>query len=150
MPKRKLYYNERPICSYPGCNNLAKKRYCNDGRILFRSCCNTHEDIKYNRKRKRYGITNVIRRMKNKIPNDKCSKCGWDYGKCHRHRITSGIEGGKYIPENVIVLCATCHALIHKENKMNEKIKKEPVVITQAPIFYIPPLIEIIGNNFLP
>lgn len=41
-----------------------------------------------------------------------CDICKSDKN-LERHRIIPGIKGGKYIPENIVMVCSTCHKQIH-------------------------------------
>lgn len=48
-----------------------------------------------------------------------CEKCGFD-DFVTRHRIKPGRKGGKYTPDNVVILCPNCHILAELK-KLPEK-----------------------------
>lgn len=52
-----------------------------------------------------------------KLTDTSCEACGWGINGLpvglNRHRLVPGKLGGKYTKENVITLCANCHAVAH-------------------------------------
>ena len=94
----------RDICSVEGCNSLVHRR----GKNSYRTVCCTHHKKKYGMKT---GSGYASSRY-NTIPNNKCSRCGWE-GPCDRHRIAKG----PYAKENVITLCPNCHRIEHWTEK---------------------------------
>lgn len=45
-----------------------------------------------------------------------CQECGRSEDKCgilEFHRIKRGNAGGKYVPNNLMIICSHCHKLIH-------------------------------------
>ena len=56
----------------------------------------------------------IIDKKQNKLAAGKCRICGEsDYALLDNHRIIEGAKGGKYIAQNVVVLCANCHRRTH-------------------------------------
>lgn len=43
-----------------------------------------------------------------------CNRCGWGESFCDLHRIIPGKDGGKYVKDNVEVLCPNCHRIEHR------------------------------------
>jgi hypothetical protein len=87
----------RPICSTPGCGNLARnKGRSESGAQRFDHVCHRcHRQAETS--------------PKYVVDNSKCELCGWDKAPCDRHRIKP--EAG-YRRGNVIVLCPNCHRLV--------------------------------------
>ena len=105
----------KPKCAIEGCNCLAMSTgYLRSGNHRYSKYCTKHH-------KQRYGMLffGGKDRQKAKILNSECALCGWE-GHCHRHRLQMGRDGGKYIKENVIILCPNCHSLIH-EGKLTIK-----------------------------
>jgi Zn finger protein HypA/HybF involved in hydrogenase expression len=89
-------------------------------------CDEMIEESKYNfgtKEMKEYGLI-----MSNKLrieimyrQRGKCASCGieeWKLKKkLHAHRIYPGEKGGRYISENVILLCPKCHYRRHHEQR---------------------------------
>lgn len=42
-----------------------------------------------------------------------CNKTQLQVGKLQPHRIQRGNAGGKYVPNNILMICKSCHKLIH-------------------------------------
>lgn len=50
-----------------------------------------------------------------KVKLDECKICGFDDKDClHRHHIIPKSQGGSDDESNIIVLCANCHAKVHR------------------------------------
>lgn len=73
---------------------------------------NYNQELKGQTKLKHYADTEFVR----------CALCNRNGCKLHRHRIQ---PGGEYTDSNVIIVCVSCHKLIHRI--INELKKDGPV-----------------------
>lgn len=55
-------------------------------------------------------LTDKQKQLLKNMVNNKCEACG-EQKPLEIHRITRGIDGGKYIPRNIQMLCSDCHKL---------------------------------------
>ena len=86
-------------CIIDNCNNIKmSKGRDGKGRKKYKKLCSTH----YKLKQGRIHSLNIL----------KCSICHWE-GPCDKHRIVYGVNGGRYISGNVVILCPNCHRLLH-------------------------------------
>jgi hypothetical protein len=103
--------------------------------------------------KRKYGIpllTKKRRKLKEvwEVSKEKCTKCGWGESYCDRHRIISGMNGGKYVKNNVIPLCPNCHRVEHNRKEdmksptqeENEELVKE--LLAEIEIACVPDLIH--------
>ena len=103
-------------CSYPGCKELTEKRFCPEHEKL-----ENKRYEKYDRdpaSRKRYGP--VWKRIRDAYAkeNPLCEEClkeGRLVPMAQVHHIKPLREGGDHSRENLVSLCAACHARIHAE-----------------------------------
>lgn len=91
-------------CICKGCRRVVLKKTSWNGSIWKSNYCAKH----YATMRQRLNKDRM--RLKRTLNTEKCSKCGWA-GPCDLHRIHPGSKGGKYVKENVVVLCPNCHRL---------------------------------------
>ncbi len=116
-------------CSVESCNKMRMKNGVRELKFgnkvqLFSKYCYFHREISKGRRFANGKLTDkekIYRKElkgKNKerldIDISVCSVCGWDKATCDIHRILSGKNGGKYVTNNVIVLCPNCHRLVHR------------------------------------
>jgi hypothetical protein len=112
--------NNRPKCKIEGCCNVATKIYSKKHKKqYYRSLCGKHYEIHYGiREQKRLQRGAIAHGFSveqfTEIKMSACSLCGWNKASCDIHRIVNGKDGGKYIKENIIVLCPNCHRLVHR------------------------------------
>lgn len=121
------------ICAYCECTFLKKKSSLAGSRSGLFFCCREHKDLA---QRTSSGILKIdhykngnssYRRDGLEEYGELCNKCGFDDIRClDVHHIDANRENNKI--ENLIVLCANCHALvtrghakISKDRKWNEK-----------------------------
>ncbi len=103
---------KRPKCKLDGCNNLAMmKNKLKNGEWGFDRLCGTHHRLKYKMKLRpndEYSQTGL-----KKLIVKPCERCGWNKSCCDLHRKINGKDGGKYVLDNVMVLCPNCHRIEH-------------------------------------
>jgi hypothetical protein len=97
-------------CAVEGCPNNAryKGKYVGPFTIekrIYGTYCEFHHRSKKARQQKtiKYRFTKDARE---KFPNKKCQRCGWDKAYCDRHRVIPELG---YVEGNVLVLCPNCH-----------------------------------------
>ena len=113
------------ICKVEGCNNVGeinkKKR---SGKLYRRPICTRHRRIKYGQ---HPTDKDWVRKWKVK-QEQKCKKCGW-LGPCDIHRIIPRTSGGRYVEENIELICPNCHRLEHiKEIKLGNKTRRNDLI----------------------
>lgn len=97
----------RTECVIKDCFNSQRfKGYNSSGQKMWDKLCDKHHRFKYGIIKK--SIEFFDKSNGAYIPNDKCSRCGWDKGPCDRHR---KIKELGYIEGNVVILCPNCHRL---------------------------------------
>ncbi len=69
-------------------------------------------------------IAPSIKKEVKKKCNNKCVRCG-EKKKLHFHHIERFSEGGQSTVENLILLCAACHAEEHKGEQAYHMLKKQ-------------------------
>jgi len=110
----------RPLCSVEGCSARAAKRYGKRyKKQYYRKLCQRHREIKAGKREKKQLQRKALAYKVSveefsEIKISECSLCGWDKVNCDIHRIKHGCFGGKYIKENIVVLCPNCHRLAHR------------------------------------
>lgn len=65
----------------------------------------------------------IIRKQVYKKYNNKCAKCSAEEN-LHIHHIVKYSEGGLHVLENLMLLCAKCHAKAHKKDSVYKLLKK--------------------------
>ena len=69
-------------------------------------------------------LTDTHRRVLIEMVEKKCQYCGRHQDICGTleiHRLKRGCRGGEYTPDNILVLCNSCHKEFHgKEIKMED------------------------------
>lgn len=112
---------QHPICSFDGCKAKVKRTKKNNrDSYWYSKFCGVHTEIiggyhekaSLQRKAAQWGVS--LDEL-SEINRNKCIICGWNKTICDVHRVKSGKDGGKYVKENIIVLCPNCHRLVHKE-----------------------------------
>lgn len=68
-------------------------------------------------------IPPIIRREVEKKYKNKCAKCS-SKDKLHIHHIVKYSDGGLHVVENLMLLCAGCHAKAHKKDSVYKLLKK--------------------------
>jgi len=89
---------ERKTCCVEGCAKLCRNKGFYKGRTRYDRMCEFHHR----------GSDRAYYSKKQRIPNTKCSHCGWDKAYCDRHRKIPELG---YTTQNVAVLCPNCHRL---------------------------------------
>jgi hypothetical protein len=113
------YLDGRPLCMVEGCDRLAIKK--KNG--YFRKVCGFHGRSwhQHDARRIRKNANARLRRAKKGgVENKVCSQCNWE-GACDRHRILPGSQGGKYVKNNLQILCPNCHRASHGRGQVNQK-----------------------------
>ena len=101
-----------PKCTFPNCNQKAMQSHRRkSGGWYCDSFCQRHHRLKYGM---RMGGKDKIRDLKG-LSEKPCEICGWHEARCDLHRVLPGSKGGKYLKENVRVLCPNCHRTMHPE-----------------------------------
>ncbi len=118
MPERRNAVPRKPKhpCAYPGCGRLTEKRYCEEHEKL-----TAKQYERYGRDpatRSRYG--RAWKRIRDSYAKEHpfcelCYKKGLLVPMEQVHHIKPLAEGGDHSRDNLISLCASCHARIHAE-----------------------------------
>jgi hypothetical protein len=96
----KIMEIHRGTCTQTDCNR--KRRYKGkhiSGKRRYGLICDFHHMRTYSAGSNQH------------LDNTRCASCGWDQSNCDRHRL---VADGKYVPENVVILCPNCHRLVHQ------------------------------------
>lgn len=99
-------------CAVEGCDEPVRYKGLYTGKFsapkkVYGVYCQFHHRNKEARKGKviKYRFSSEAR---DRFPNKKCERCGWDKAYCDRHRIDPSLG---YVAGNVLVLCPNCHRI---------------------------------------
>ena len=110
-------YAPRPICRYPGCNELASNgsSYCEDHKKLM-----DHQYNKFERGHSKGKYGRAWKRIRDSYIKEHplCEKCLGE-GKvtlaAEVHHILPVSRGGTHSRDNLMALCQSCHNKIHHD-----------------------------------
>jgi hypothetical protein len=86
-------------CQVDGCELPPAYAGIRHGKKRYKCFCNKHDGER--------------RKLKKELSDEPCQVCGWKQSYCDTHRVRFGKNGGRYVRENVLVVCPNHHRLIH-------------------------------------
>lgn len=88
----------RRVCSVDGCERQHSAR----------GLCRSHYQQAHT------AVKGGSRITKNLLRRHPCQVCGYNRAHSDVHRLVSGVKGGRYVPGNMVAVCANCHREVHR------------------------------------